>query len=182
VTEERKEKYDFATYRNDNLAFEVLRDSGISIAEPKDVAGLKIGVGSGTNQEKILVDWSDANVAAGLEPTDIQYYQNASDYYLALGSGRIDAFFGPNPTAQYHAASTGETEVTGVFSGAGDTLQGEIATLTLKGNGLAEALQAAINETIENGTYEQVLERWNLTSEAVDRSELNPPGLPRTAS
>ncbi len=135
VTEERKEKYDFSTYRLDTVAFETKKDSGIQIKEPKDVAGLKIAVSSGTNQEALLVKWSEQNVAAGLEPTDITYYQNATDYYLPLASGRIDAYFGPNPSSSFHVAQAGETEIAGTFSGAGDALQGEIAVLTKKDNG-----------------------------------------------
>ena len=116
------------------------------------------------------MDWNDTNVAEGLEPIDIKYFQNSTDYYLALSSGRIDGYFGPNPTAQYHAASTGETKVIGTFSGAGDALQGEIAVLTKKDNGLVKAFADAINHTIENGTYQQVLDRWNLASESVETS------------
>jgi len=179
VTEERKEKYDFATYRLDTLALESRIDDPWTGTDRKDLAGKVIAVGSGTNQEKILVDWNEQNIAEGLAPIDIKYFQNSTDYYLALSSGRIDGYLGPNPTAQYHAASTGESKVIGTFSGAGDTLQGEIAVLTGKGNGLAEAFTEAINHTIENGTYQQVLDRWNLTSESVEQSELNPPGLPK---
>lgn len=182
VTQERKEKYDFATYRNDNLAVEVKAGSGLKVTGAKDLAGKSVGVGSGTNQEKILVDWSAENTAAGLEPIAIKYYQNASDYYLAIASGRLDAYFGPNPSAAFHVASTGETEIAGTFSGAGAGLQGEIAVLTKEGNGLAAAFAAAINETIKNGSYGEVLARWNLTNESVAKSEINPPGLPKTES
>ncbi len=43
VTEERKEKFDFSTYRKDELGFYVKADSPItSLKEPKDIAGLKI--------------------------------------------------------------------------------------------------------------------------------------------
>lgn len=180
VTEERKEKYDFATYRLDNLALESRIDDPWTVNGRQDLAGKTIAVGSGTNQEKVLVDWNEQNVSEGLAPIDIKYFQNATDYYLALSSGRIDAYFGPNPVAQYHAASTGETKVIGTYSGAGDALQGKIAVLTRGGNGLAEVFQEAINHTIENGTYQQVLDRWNLGSEAVPQSEFNPPGLPKT--
>ncbi len=120
-------------------------------------------------------------MAEGLEPIDIKYFQNATDYYLALSSGRIDGYFGPNPTAQYHAASTGETKVIGTFSGAGDALQGEIAVLTKKDNGLVKAFADAINHTIENGTYQQVLDRWNLASEAVRPPRSTRPACPRPA-
>ncbi|GAB2904520.1 ABC transporter substrate-binding protein [Streptomyces mayteni] len=179
VTEERKDKYDFATYRLDNLAFEAPARAGWTVEEPEDVAGRRIGVGSGTNQEQILISWSRQNEAAGLEPTDIAYYQTPTDYYLALASGRLDAYLGPNPSAAYHSRVSGETEIIGTFSGGGDEIQGEIAATTRKDNGLVDALAAALNEVIDNGTYAQVLDRWGLADEAVEASEINPPGLPR---
>ncbi|MFE0456878.1 ABC transporter substrate-binding protein [Streptomyces sp. NPDC058914] len=180
VTEERKEKYDFATYREDNLGFEAKKGSGLKVTGPEDVAGRTVAVGSGTNQEKLLIEWSKENEKAGREPVDIKYYQNDSDTYLALQSGRIDLYLGPNPTAAYHAAATGKTEVVGTYSGAGSTLQGLIAATTKKDSGLVEPLADAINHVIENGTYAKVLERWGLSDEAVTKSEINPPGLPKT--
>ncbi|MFD0372949.1 ABC transporter substrate-binding protein [Streptomyces sp. NPDC059071] len=180
VTEERKEKYDFATYREDNLGFEAKKGSGLKVSGPEDVAGRTVAVGSGTNQEKLLVEWSKENVKAGRKAVDIKYYQNDSDTYLALQSGRIDLYLGPNPTAAYHAATTGKTEVVGTYSGAGATLQGLIAATTKKDSGLAEPLAAALDHVIKNGTYAKVLQRWGLSDEAVTTSAVNPPGLPKT--
>ncbi|GAA4672977.1 ABC transporter substrate-binding protein [Streptomyces youssoufiensis] len=180
VTEERKDRYDFATYRKDDLAFEARKGSGLTVKGPRDVAGKTVAVSSGTNQEKLLVEWSKENERAGRKPVDIKYYQNATDTYLALASRRIDLYLGPNPNAAYHAASTGKTEVVGTHSGAGASLQGLIAATTKKGNGLVEPLAEALNEVIDNGTYGKVLARWGLTNEAVAKSETNPPGLPRT--
>ncbi|MFJ9587542.1 ABC transporter substrate-binding protein [Streptomyces acidicola] len=180
VTEERKEKYDFAGYREDNLGFEAKKGSGLKVTGPKDVAGRTVAVSSGTNQEKLLIEWSRENEKAGLKPVNIKYFQNDSDTYLALQSGRIDLYLGPNPTAAYHAATTGTTEVVGTYSGAGATLQGLIAATTKKDSGLVEPLADALNRIIENGTYAKVLKRWGLSDEAVTKSEINPPGLPRT--
>ncbi|MEU5980256.1 ABC transporter substrate-binding protein [Streptomyces sp. NPDC047315] len=179
-TEERKQKYDFASYREDNLGFEAKKGSGLKVTGPEDVAGRTVAVGSGTNQEKLLIEWSEEAVKAGLKPVDIKYYQSDSDTHLALQSGRIDLYLGPHPTAAYHAAISGKTEVVGVHSGAGTTLQGLIAATTKKGSGLAESLAEALNETISNGTYAKVLARWGLSAEAVPTSEVNPPGLPLT--
>ncbi|WP_030897371.1 MULTISPECIES: ABC transporter substrate-binding protein [unclassified Streptomyces] len=180
VTEERKEKYDFATYREDNLGFEAKKGSGLKVTGPEDVAGRTVAVGSGTNQEKLLIEWSKENEKAGRKPVNIKYYQNDSDTYLALQSGRIDLYLGPNPTAAYHAATTGRTEVVGTYSGAGATLQGLIAATTKKDSGLVKPLADALNHVIENGTYAKVLKRWGLSDEAVTKSEINPPGLPKT--
>ncbi|NGO07802.1 ABC transporter substrate-binding protein [Streptomyces sp. HC44] len=181
-TEERKEKYDFASYRNDDLAFEAKKGSGLEVSDYKDVAGKTVAVDTGTNQEKILVEWSKQAEKAGLKPVDIKYYKASTDTYLALDSGRIDLFLGPNPTAAYHVASAGKTEIVGTYSGAGATLQGLIAATTKKNNGLVEPLADAINEIIDNGTYAKVLKRWGLSNEAVTKSEINPPGLPKTNS
>jgi polar amino acid transport system substrate-binding protein len=178
VTELRKQKYDFATYRLDNLAFEAKKGATWKVTGPEDVAGKKIAVGSGTNQEKILVEWSKQDVAQGLPAVDIRYYQTNQATYLALGSGRIDAYLGPNPTAAYHVAVAGQTEIIGTYSGAGAALQGEIAFTTKKDNGLVKALAAALNELIRSGDYAKILARWNLANEAVASSEINPPGLP----
>lgn len=60
VTEQRKAKFDFATYRVDSLAFSVKSTSNVqSITRAKDLAGKKVIVGSGTNQERILLGWNE---------------------------------------------------------------------------------------------------------------------------
>ncbi|GAA2648012.1 ABC transporter substrate-binding protein [Paractinoplanes durhamensis] len=177
VTELRKQKYDFATYRKDDLAFETKKGSGLKVTGPKDVSGKKVAVSSGTNQEKILVEWSKQDVANGLPAVDIKYYQTNQATYLALGSGQIDAYLGPNPTSAYHVAVTGETEIAGTYSGAGADLQGLIALTTKKDNGLVPALKGALDELVKSGDYDKILARWNLSSEAVT-PEVNPPGLP----
>ncbi|MFE9663653.1 transporter substrate-binding domain-containing protein [Streptomyces sp. NPDC005955] len=179
VTEERKDKYDFATYRLDNLAFEAKKGSGWKVDGPEDVAGKTIAVSSGTNQEKILVDWSEQNEKAGREPVSIKYFQKDTDYYLALQSGRIDGYLGPNPTVAYHVESAGQSEVVGTLSGAGGDLQGKIAATTKKDSGLVDAYAAALDRVIADGSYAKVLKRWGLSGEAIEKSEINPEGLPR---
>jgi polar amino acid transport system substrate-binding protein len=59
-------------------------------------------------------------------------------------------------------------------------VKAEIAATTRKGAGIADAITIAINGLIENGLYAQSLERWNITAEAVETSQTNPPGLPKT--
>jgi polar amino acid transport system substrate-binding protein len=180
VTEERKLKFDFSTYRKDDLGFHVASNSPItSIKEPKDVAGLRIIVSSGTNQEKILLEWDRQNVANGLKPVEIQYYNDQALRDLALQSGRADAVLGPNAHGAYRASLDGKIRLAGTVSG-GWPRTAEIAVATRKDSGLAEAFTAAINGLIADGTYAKVLQRWNLESEGIERSLTNPPGLPRT--
>nr|WP_062330355.1 ABC transporter substrate-binding protein [Herbidospora sakaeratensis] len=180
VTEERKDIYDFATYRVDQLAWQVAATSPITaIAKPADIAGLKVSVGSGTNQEKILLDWDEQNKDAGLKPAEISYYNLYGDALLALKSGRIQAYFGPNPNIAYNVAVGKDTKIVGTASGAGPDLQGLIAAMTLKDNGLVKPLNEALNTVIKDGSYQKVLDRWGLGNEAIPESQINPPGLPR---
>ncbi len=57
-TEQRKLKYDFASYRQDNVGFEVLASSSWNFAgDYENLAGKTVSVSAGTNQEKILLEW-----------------------------------------------------------------------------------------------------------------------------
>ncbi|MDU0366668.1 ABC transporter substrate-binding protein [Microbacterium sp. KSW4-17] len=180
VTDERKELYDFASYRQDLLGFYVRSDSAISkIEEADDISGLKIVVGSGTNQEKVLLKWNEELTAAGKAPAELNYYDDTAAATLALQSGRVDATFGPNATAAWAARETGQTKLVGIIPG-GWPLAADIAAATKKGNGLIEPVGIVLNAYIADGTYAKVLDAWGLTSEGVDKSEINPPGLPKS--
>jgi polar amino acid transport system substrate-binding protein len=182
VTEERKEKFDFSTYRKDVLGFYVKADSPIKeIKEAKDVAGLKVITSAGTNQEKILLEWDRQNVEAGLKPVEVQYYDDRAASELALSSGRADAEFNPNATLAYGSAIKGQTKLVGIVSG-GWPLTAEIAVTTRKGAGLAGAVTIAINDLIKSGKYGEVLKRWNLEAEGIDEALTNPAGLPKSGS
>ncbi|MFJ8563457.1 ABC transporter substrate-binding protein [Streptomyces sp. NPDC093514] len=186
VTEERKKKYDFASYRQDNLAFETLKDNPWNFGgDYRNLAGRTVAVGSGTNQEKILLEWQKKLQAEGKDIT-VKYFPDANSTYLALSGKKIDVSFGPNPAIAYHitqtASGSSPTRNAGSFSGAGESLQGLIAATAKKGSGLAEPVAGAINHLIKNGQYGQLLAAWNLSNEAVTTSEVNPPGLPVTNS
>jgi polar amino acid transport system substrate-binding protein len=182
VTEERKAKFDFSTYRKDELGFYVKSDSTISaLKRPKDIAGLKIITDAGTNQEKILLEWDRQNVAAGLKPVEVQYYDDNAVKDLAVQSGRADAVFSVNATQAYAAAINGKTKLVGTVSG-GWPITAEIAVTTRKGSGLAAPLTDVLNDLIASGAYQKVLDTWRLGPEAIEKAQTNPPGLPKSGS
>lgn len=179
VTEERKEKFDFSTYRNDLLGFYVATGSQIqSIETREDIAGLNGAVSSGTNQEEILLRWIEENRADGLPDTTVSYFDDEVVQDLALESGRIDFYLGPNATSAFKAAQDGKIRLVGALSG-GYPETAEIAVATRKDAGLAPAITAALNARIASGHYGEVLAKWGLTAEAITESRTNPPGLPK---
>lgn len=173
VTEQRKEKFDFATYRVDSLAFSVKSTSAIEkISGAADLSGRKVIVGSGTNQERILLGWNGENEAAGRQLALPIYLTDDASGNLYIQSGRADVFFGPQSVAAYKAALTGTTKVVRL-----GPKKAWVATTTKKGNGLVFALQAALDGAIARGEYQQVLARWGEQGEAVAQSQVNPPGI-----
>ncbi|MDX3382317.1 ABC transporter substrate-binding protein [Streptomyces niveiscabiei] len=185
-TEERKQKYDFASYRQDNLGFEKLRSNSWTFdGTYRSLAGKTVSVGAGTNQERLLLEWQRKLKAEGKNLT-VKYFQDGNSTYLALNSGKIDAYLGPNPSLSYHVTQTANspspTAIAGTYSGAGETLQGLIAATVKKDSGLVKPVADAINHLIDTGQYAKWLDSWNLANEAVTKSEINPPGLPLTNS
>ncbi|HEL3862725.1 TPA: ABC transporter substrate-binding protein [Stenotrophomonas maltophilia] len=177
VTEERKKKFDFSSYRYDLLGIYTRTDGPIQkIEKPADVAGLKVVVGASTNQDQILRQWDAQNIAAGLEPVQYQYFDDSVVGRLAVITGRADVSFEPNATGAY-SARDGKVRRVGLFPG-GWPNAAAISVTTRKGSGLADAVTQALNTQIGSGTYAQALARWNVTEEAVPQSQTNPPGLP----
>lgn len=179
VTEERKEKFDFATYRHDVIGIYVKNLSPIKeIKQAKDIAGLRVITDAGTNQEKILLEWDRQNIAAGLKPVEVQYYDDKALQTLALDSDRADAIFSVNAMQSYIAAKTGKTRLVGTVNG-GWPLTAEIAVALPKDSALTKPMADILNDLIAEGTYGKILQRWNLQEEAVEQSQINPPGLPK---
>lgn len=177
VTKDRKSRFDFATYRQDTLGFYVKTNSKITkISEAPDIAGKKIIVGSGTNQEAVLLAWDKENRAKGLPAMQPLYVTDDAAATLALQSGRADATFGPNVAGAYKSRLTGTTRLAGTVPG-GWPQTANIAVTLKKGSGLVNAVQASLNSAIASGSYLKVLDRWGETVEKIDHSEINPPGL-----
>lgn len=179
VTEERKKLFDFASTRQDLLGFLVASDGGVSsIEDAEDISGLKLAVGSGTNQEKVLLEWNKELKAAGKTPAELIYYDDTAAASLAIAAHRIDGYLGPNPSSQYTVATgDGKFKVVGTIQG-GWPATAPIAIGTKKGDGLITPVHTVLAGAIEDGSYARVLQRWGLADEAVKSSRINPEGIP----
>jgi polar amino acid transport system substrate-binding protein len=109
----------------------------------------------------------------------IQYYDDLAVRDLALRSGRADAILSVNSGLAYAAAQRGGIHSVGTISG-GWPINADVAVTTRKGSGLAAPVTLLLNDLIRSGKYTQVLDRWSLGSEAVDKAQTNPPGLPKS--
>ncbi|SFT49365.1 polar amino acid transport system substrate-binding protein [Paraburkholderia aspalathi] len=62
---------------------------------------------------------------------------------------------------------------------AGWPARADVAIARRKGSGLVDGVTLATNGVSANSTYARSLARWGIQAEALNRSESNPPGLPK---
>ncbi|QHK20821.1 transporter substrate-binding domain-containing protein [Pseudarthrobacter psychrotolerans] len=170
VNKDRVKLFDFATYRAAFMGFEAKKSATYDIKGADDISGLRISVGSGTNQEKILLAWNTELEGKGKAPAVLQYYSSDADTILALSSGRTDLNIAPYPSTVYRENTRDDLKIVGKVN-AGWPSETLVAATTLKGNGLAPVLTEALNSAIKDGSYAEVLERWGLSEEALPESK-----------
>lgn len=170
INKDRVKLFDFSSYRAAYMGFEAKKTSNYNIKGADDISGLKVSVGSGTNQEKILLAWNKELEAKGKAPATLQYYSSDADTILALSSGRTDLNIAPYPSVSYRENTRNDLKVVGKVN-AGWPSETLVAATTLKGNGLAPAITDALNSAIKDGSYGKVLERWGLSEEAVPEAK-----------
>lgn len=170
VNKDRVKLFDFASYRAAYMGFEAKKSATYSIKGADDISGLKISVGSGTNQEKILLAWNKELEGKGKAPATLQYYSSDADTILALSSGRTDLNIAPYPSTVYRENTRDDLKVVGKVN-AGWPSETLVAATTLRGNGLAPVISEALNSVIKDGSYGKVLERWGLSEEALPESK-----------
>ncbi|GAA1487180.1 transporter substrate-binding domain-containing protein [Brachybacterium fresconis] len=169
INAQRLKKFDFASYRAAYMAFLAQADADFYLEDADSLSGRIIAVGNATNQEQILIDWNAELEAAGKEPAQLKNYSTNADTLLALGAGRVDGYLSPFPSLSFITARRDDVEVQGKIN-AGWPDETLVAATFPAGSGLVGPYAAALNALIDNGVYGQVLERWNLTEEALPAS------------
>ncbi|MEV7575351.1 transporter substrate-binding domain-containing protein [Pseudarthrobacter sp. NPDC089323] len=170
VNKDRVKLFDFASYRAAYMGFEAKKSASYNIQGADDISGLRVSVGSGTNQEKILLAWNKELEGKGKAPATLQYYSSEADTILALSSGRTDLNIAPYPSTVYRENTRDDLKVVGKVN-AGWPSETLVAATSLRGNGLAPVITEALNSAIKDGSYGEVLERWGLSEEALPEAQ-----------
>ena len=172
INAERLQKFDFASYRAAYMSFLVKKGAEGWLEDADSLSGKIIAVGAATNQERILTDWNAELEKAGKAPAELKNYSTEADTLLALGSGRVDGYIAPFASLSFIASRRDDVELQGRVN-AGWPDETLVAGTFPAGSGLAEPYAAALNALIADGTYAQVLERWQLTEEALTESRVH---------
>jgi polar amino acid transport system substrate-binding protein len=170
VTDERKQAVDFIEYSQSGTAMMVRKGNPEGIKTIADLCGKGVGLQSGAVQVPIAQKASDDCVAAGKPPIDIKQLGKDSEVQMLLRNGRIAVDLLDAPVAAYSAAQSDEFEVV-------PNERYEVrnhGVMVLKGNDqLAEAIKTAIDELMADGTYTQILDKYQVPDLAIEQAQIS---------
>ncbi|MFF2272154.1 ABC transporter substrate-binding protein [Agromyces sp. NPDC058136] len=171
-TPERQETVSFVDYTHGGFAILVKAGNEVGVTTQQDLCGKTVAVQKATVQGELLraMDCDGDPVAVTELPSDL-------DAQTALRAGKSDAYVADAVVAEYVAATTDDGEAfdvvrdpenpagfNPVYSGIG-ILKGETE--------LIEAVRQALQALIDEGAYQEVLERNNIAAYAVESAEVN---------
>jgi len=147
-TPEREEIYDFSDepYLIDEIRIFSKDDSINSI---DDLAGKKVAVQKGSYYEEMLKQYEEIIILA----TESEY-----DALAALNNDIVDAFVGPSSVAMYIIKKNGYVQITT----AEEPLETSYMYLAVDKNDtdLIDFINVGMQIVKENGTYDQIHEKW----------------------
>ena len=164
-TKEREETVDMVTYFTAGTGFYTNAENPVEVEGLADLCGKKVAVQKGTVQQEDVEGQNDKCD----DPIDVAVFTQQTDVDLAINSGRAEVALADSPVAAYAVQqSDGALKSTGKEY---DSAPYGIAVN--KENGLTEAIQAAVQAMIDDGTYTAILEEWGQTAGALDESKIN---------
>lgn len=170
INEERKQVVDFVSYYEAGTMWAVKEGDTV---DPDDACGIKVSVQTGTVQEEDITAKSEECTAAGKEAIDVQKFDSQGDATTAVVTGKTDAMLADLPVTLDAIAKSDGALVEG-----GEMYDSAPYGIALpKGSTeFADAVLAALNSLMEDGTYDDILEKWGAEAGAIDTPEINPAG------
>lgn len=149
ITEERKENIDFTQpYYEAGLILAVTEDKVDEIQSIDDVDGKVVATRQGSTSQEYLEENTNAQPEAF--PEIVEAYQNVL-------AGRADAVLYDLPNVLYYS----EKEADGKLITVGEKLTGEDYGIGFpKGSELRDVIDDALTTIKENGTYDDIYEKW----------------------
>jgi polar amino acid transport system substrate-binding protein len=167
-TKEREKTVDFVTYLSVGEAFLSKASGGPKINALSELCGRTVSVEKGTTELEDAEKQDKACRTAGKPAIKLLVFPGQNDANLALSSGRAEIDFADSPIIAYQVRKLGvQVRSSPTFGTAPEGLA------VPKGSGLAEPLLAALKQLIADGTYMQILKKWEIQSAALSNPTIN---------
>ncbi|WP_115787105.1 ABC transporter substrate-binding protein [Arthrobacter silvisoli] len=167
----RQEQVDFIDYQWAGTVFMVQKGNPKGITSAVDGGcGVKIGDVKGSDANRLVDQMAAACIAKGKPATQLISFPNSSDKNLALTSGRIDAIFWPDMAVTVIQRETGDKLESLPVDFEEKVYLG--MTFNKQQTKLRDAFLSALKEIHKDGTYGEVLKKWD-----VEVINLDTPGI-----
>jgi polar amino acid transport system substrate-binding protein len=140
--------------------------------DPNNACGKKIAVQKDTVQETDdLPKRQTACTSAGKPAITVDSYVGQDQATTSVVTGKDDAMLADSPVVAYAVKQSN-----GQLATLGDIYDSApYGYVTTKANqGLAEAIQGALQQLISDGSYKQILDKWGVAGGAITSPEINP--------
>jgi polar amino acid transport system substrate-binding protein len=170
ITDERTAEANMISYAVAGSQFGVAADNPEGF-DPENLCGSTIGVQTSTIQDEELTEAAKDCEDEGEEPIDVVRYESQADVTTNLVGGKLQAMYADSPITAYAVEQTsGEVETIGEINDAAP--YGIV--VAQDDDELTEAVQAALQKLIDDGTLEEIFAGWGSEGVVVDEAELNP--------
>lgn len=171
-TPERQQEVDFVDYYRAGAMLLVRKGNPEGLRSIEDLCGRVVAVQRGTTQEGYAEEQSETCTAAGEKPIELLSFDRETEAMLQVKSGRADAGMQDYPVASYNARTSGGGDD---FEVVGEQIEaGPLGIAVAKDDtGLRDAIQQALQAVIDDGTYAELLEKYEVPLGAVDEATVN---------
>lgn len=169
---ERQAQATFIDWVQEYVVFAVPKGNPHEIDGLETTCGTKVAVQAGGSAEAVIKEQASKCESDGKEKLEVQSYKDQPSAILSVQSGRADAFFSSRaPLTYFVNESDGKLELVGTESqnGFDDLYQG---IMVPKDSELTDVILECLKELHENGTYDAIMDKWDL-----DGNKLDTPGI-----
>jgi polar amino acid transport system substrate-binding protein len=169
-TAKRQAEADFVEYFTAGSSIMVKKGNPEKIATLDDLCGRTVSVQKGTTSEDILNRKAPTCESAGKGKLTILSYPTDPEAQLQVTQGRAVADVSDFPVAAFAAKKNPDA-----FEVVGDQIEaGPYGIAVAKDNAqLRDAIRAALEATVTDGTYAAALNKWGVTSGGVTKITVN---------
>jgi polar amino acid transport system substrate-binding protein len=137
--------------------------------DPEDICGFSVGVQVNTTQDEALGEMSAACPADN--PLTVLTWESQADVTTNLVGGKVQAMWADSPVTQYAVGQTdGALELFGEITDSAP----EGVVVAKEDTAMAEAVRAALQKLMDDGTLRAIFAAWGNETSALDTAEINP--------
>ena len=169
---EREKIVDIVNYMLEGTSIIVLDGNPKSIKKLKDACGLNAGAVQGSIPLELLD--KQKGLCPADKPLNVLQFPSNDQIKLALQSGRVDLSMDTTGVAAYSLQHQPEGSKKLALVGGAQYAVGYQAMLVSKENPkLRDALAAAMQALIDDGTYAKIFDKWGLGENKLDKVTIN---------